>query len=147
MKNFKGADPYILLWLIFSFVIFDFDAHSQVQVKGCQKKMPGSSDVISCFSRQPCILWLRQNGMRLELGWDGQKNYDTYTLRWSQIGQKGHQIKLPGGEGGVYELKNLNPCQTYSLRVQGCKVLTPKGALCSHWGTALFSLKSDLQPK
>jgi hypothetical protein len=143
MQNPKNAILHILLWLLLTLVSLSCSAQPQLSAQQYKNKATGS-DVIACFSNRPCILWLRQNGGKLQIGWEGQGTYDTYILRWSE-GGKAHQIKLQGGQGGTYELDNLNPHATYSLKIRGCKTLRTKRVRCSRWGTAIFNVESNLQ--
>lgn len=144
MKNLKKPIVYVLTWLALGAVSsLVCNAYSQLQVAQSKKKITGS-DVIACFSDRPCILWLRQSGKSLQIGWDGQGNYDSYNLRWSQEGKKTQQVDLQGGGGGSYKIENLSPCLSYSLKVRGCRILAVNSVRCSHWGAAMFSLKPHI---
>jgi hypothetical protein len=143
MQNSKDRILYVLVGLFLSLIGFSCEVHSQSPAKQCKKKT-ASSDVIACFSDRPCILWLRQNGSKLQIGWDSQRSYDTYIIRWSQAGKKPRQLKLQGGQGGTYELDNISPCVPYSLKIRGCNTRAMNTVRCSRWGTALFSIELNL---
>jgi len=120
-------------------------AYAQSVAEQCKK--PGlASNVIGCSSDRPCILRLRQNAKVLQVGWDGQKDYDAYNLRWSKSGRakSQSQIELEGGAGGIYEISNIQPCATYSLGVRGCDKLLPGKSRCSAWATASFITQPEL---
>jgi hypothetical protein len=135
---------YILLPLSLGAISTSGEAQAQSIAAQCKRKTSGS-DIIGCSGDRPCILWLRPSGQKLQVGWDGQGDYDTYSLRWSRPGKAGFQVSLHGGQGGAYEIDNLHSCSTYSLKIQGCKDLAPGRVRCTAWSTALFTLDPELR--
>src|ERR1700743_2212005 len=113
---------YMLILCTFTGIIgSEGKVYAQSVAEQCSKPNV-ASDMISCLADRPCILQLRQTAKMLQVGWDGQKNYDIYNLRWEKSGKinSQSQIATEGGPGGIYKINNVQPCVTYSLKVRGC---------------------------
>jgi hypothetical protein len=129
------------LMLLLGSIGFSSKAYTQSVAEQC-RKASFDSTVIGCSADRPCILRLRQNGQTLQVGWDGQKDYDAYNFRWSTRGKMKAQVELQGGPGGIYEINDLKPCATYSLKIQGCNKAA--GPRCTAWASALFTMEPNL---
>jgi hypothetical protein len=65
--------------------------------------------------------------------WSDTATYDFYQVRWRHAGGPDHQVKLAGGQGGKFHLRNVQPGTRYIISVQGCDSNFLGSSSCTKW--------------
>jgi hypothetical protein len=123
--------PFVLV-LASAFTASSSNAFGQSVAETCGGNL--SNDTVNCADDRPCVNHLYQAGGTVNVGWDGHQNFDAYNLRWSVPGYNADQVELPGGNSGTYQIKNVDPCTTYTVTVQGCNKRFLASSQCTPWG-------------
>jgi Fibronectin type III domain len=70
--------------------------------------------------------------------WSDTDTYDFYQVRWRHDGGPDHQVKLRGGRGGSFHIKNVWPGTRYIFSVQGCDSNFLSSSDCTKWEGAYY---------